>query len=82
MFDIFNRDAFVFWDPADPRAALELVRQLETNSVAYMRMLVQPVLAAGNITLERYFSVDASIGGGKLGKRIRSMVEALPSEAT
>jgi hypothetical protein len=72
IFDLFNPEAFLFWNVKDPQAAtttLERLAYLETNRTAYHEMTQQPILAPG--ALERYFSFDDHFGGGVLKKTIR-----------
>jgi hypothetical protein len=72
IFDIFRADAFIYWDVDDPQPALERILHLEQNQTAYEEVLRQPILARGAV--EKYFSMDESIGGGKLKTRIREYV--------
>ena len=69
VFDIFNRDAFVFVDVKNPVEAMGKIRQLEENPKEYRKMRNQPMLADGERTIEKYFSYD-----GHLRERIRSMM--------
>jgi hypothetical protein len=69
IFDIFNQEAFLFWNVKDPQATLERLYYLETNRTAYNEMTQQPILAPG--ALDRYFSLDDHFGGGVLKKTIR-----------
>jgi Glycosyltransferase family 10 (fucosyltransferase) C-term len=75
VFDIFNKDAFIYYDIHNPEHALEQIRYMEIeNRTAYDEMLSQPILANGRATVERYFSLQDDIGGGKLIRRIRAML--------
>jgi alpha(1,3/1,4) fucosyltransferase len=38
VFDIFNRDAFIYFDPENPNEALNRVKYLESNLTAYMEI--------------------------------------------
>ena len=69
VFDIFNRDAFVFVDVKNPAEAMGRIRELEENPRKYRKMRNQPMLADGQRTIEKYFSYD-----GQLRDRIRSMM--------
>jgi hypothetical protein len=71
IFDIFNRDAFLFYQPGK---TLEEIMYLEKNSTAYYERLAAPILANGNQTVRDYFSLTDDIGGGHLKHRIRSML--------
>ena len=53
---IFNKKAFVFYDVQDPLPALRQVAQLEQNKALYDLMMMEPILANGHSTVERYFS--------------------------
>ena len=75
--DIFNREAMILWDPTDHTAALTLIRQLNGNHTAWAAMVTRPVLKDGERTLQEYFSVADSVGGGMLKERIRRMVAGL-----
>ena len=48
---------------------------LETNQTAYDEVMKEPILAHGNDTIDRYFSLQDGIGRGSFLKRkIRDMV--------
>jgi hypothetical protein len=70
ILDIFNPKAFVFWDVEHPVKALEQIRYLEENRTAYEQVLQQPILTSR--TMEKYFSMDDSFGGGR-SQRTRSL---------
>lgn len=70
IFDIFNRDAFVFYNVSDPTPAIERVKELETNSKIYESVLKLPLLANGEKTLRKYFSFRPDIAGGWLRKML------------
>ena len=74
VFDVFNRKAFVFWDPADEGAgALQTLQELISNDTAYQEMLHQePIMANGDTTVRDYFSMSDSIGGGYLKQKLRT----------
>ena len=74
VFDLFNKDAFIYYEIDDPQPALDRIAYLETNRTAYAEVLAQPILANGERTLEEYFSLSDDVGGGKLKKRIWDMV--------
>ena len=76
VFDVFNRKAFVFWDPLDGgAAALQRLQELVSNNTAYYEMLRQePILSNGDTTVRDYFSVLDSIGNGYLKQRLRKMM--------
>jgi hypothetical protein len=72
IFDMFDADTFIYWDVDDPQPALERLMYLEQNQSAYEEILRRPILAPGAV--EKYFSLDESIGGGKLKMEIREYV--------
>jgi hypothetical protein len=75
IFDVFNKDAFIFYDIKHPELALEKIRYMEKeNRTAYYEMLSKPILANGTDTIERYFSVHDDVGGGKLIRKVRVML--------
>jgi hypothetical protein len=56
IFDIFNHNAFVFYNVSDPAPALDRIRLLEENITAYMQVSRdEPILAHGNVTIDKYF---------------------------
>ena len=75
VFDIFNPRAFVYYDPGRPQQALAQIVHLETNQTAYDEMMKEPILAHGNDTIDRYFSLQDGVGRNSfLKQRIRDMV--------
>ena len=72
VYNLFNKDAFIYYDIENPTPALERILYLEKNVNAYEHMLAQPMFADG--ALEKYFSLSDDIGGGKLKQRIHNMV--------
>ena len=74
IFDLFNKESFIFYNISDPTPALEKVAYLESNPAAYDAMMNQPILANGDKTIEDYFSFSDDIGNGKLKSKIRSML--------
>lgn len=71
VFEIFNRHAFVFYDIDNPEPALQYIAYLESNATAYGEVARQPVLAHGEDTIARYFSLRDSEGHGQLKWAIR-----------
>ena len=71
VFDIFNRNAFIYFDIENPYQALDRIEHLENDPQEYERMLNEPILADGVNTIEKYFSFEDSIGHGMLKKRVR-----------
>ena len=67
--DMFNPLAFIYWDVDRPSIALERIRFLESNRTAYEDAVQQPILAPR--ALEKYFSMDDSVGGGALKRKLR-----------
>jgi len=75
VYKIFNAKAFIYYDIDHPEGALEIVRYLENNETAYNEVMSEPILANGGDTIEEYFSMSDSIGGGKLKSKIRKLME-------
>jgi hypothetical protein len=69
VFDIFNRNAFIYFDPENPNDALDRVRYLEYNVTAYKEMRQHPIFATG--ALQKYFSLADNIADGALKRKIR-----------
>lgn len=74
VFDLFNKDAFIYWNISDSTPSLEKIAYLENNITAYDEMTKQPVLAHGRATIEQHFSWSDQIGGGRLKWEIREML--------
>lgn len=72
IFEVFNKDAFVFYDINNPEPALKYVSYLERNRTAYQHVLKQPILANGNETIRQFFSLSDEVGVGVLKAKIRS----------
>ena len=66
VFNIFNRDAFVFFNEDRPQETIENVRALLADEEKYNSMLAQPILAAG--AFDRFFAL---YGKGKASAEIR-----------
>jgi hypothetical protein len=72
IFDVFNRNAFVFYDIHNPSPALERIRYLEENETAYLQVSRdEPILAHGSLTIDKFFSLDDAVGNGTLKRKIR-----------
>ena len=74
VFKVFNREAFIFWDPDHPELALERLAYLEANPDAYKEMQARPYLAHGAESVLEYFSYSSDVGEGWMQKRIFSML--------
>lgn len=74
VYDLFNPNAFVFYDVENPQKALSRIRELEENPKEYEKVLNAPLLAKGEETVKTYFSWDETVGEGELKKRIRKMI--------
>lgn len=74
VFEVFNRDAMVFFDDTKPNASINLIRDLTADEDAYDAMVSRPILANGTRTVEDVFSLNDTLGNGKLKRRIRRMV--------
>jgi hypothetical protein len=71
VFNIFNKDAFIFYNDTDPQPALDLVAALESDKGRYDEMMNEPIAANGEITIQDYFSFSDDIGGGSLKEKMR-----------
>lgn len=71
IFDMFNAKAFVFYNVSDPQPALDQIKALRDNEDLYEAMLNETIIANGEETIEKYFSFNNSIGGGRLKRKIR-----------
>jgi len=69
VFNIFNKDAFIFFDRENPERTKNRVRALLKNETAYRVMLSQPVTR--NAQFEKYFSLEK---GGALYHEIRAFL--------
>lgn len=75
IFEIFNPQAFIYYDIEAPQTALDHIAYLEQNETAYMDMLKnQPILKNGEATIKEFFSFSNDLGGGHLKKQIRNMM--------
>jgi hypothetical protein len=72
ILEIFNENAFIFYNISDPGPALAKFQLWATNQTLYNEALMAPVLAPGAV--EKYFSFNASLGGGALRNRIRDFL--------
>jgi len=78
IFDIFNPNAFIYYDIEHPQVALERVAYLEKNETAYLDVLRnEPILKNGNQTIRDFFSYSDDLGHGHLKRRIRQMMGML-----
>jgi len=75
IFDVFNHNAFVFYNVSNSSSALERILHLEENETAFLQVSRdEPILAHGNVTIDKFFSLDDSIGNGTLKRKIRIML--------
>jgi len=72
VFDIFNKDAFVYFNESSPEEAVTLVRHLMEDPTAYERKRRQPILAEG--AMSKYFSLFYE-QKGVLASQIRKHLE-------
>ena len=75
IFDIFNKDAFVYYDIENPEEALERIRYLEQNKTAFEEVRNAPILKDGDETVRKYFSLRDDVGGGYLKNQIRALMK-------
>jgi hypothetical protein len=71
VFDVFSSESFVFYDINNPNPALQLIAELEKNRTKYIEMMGRSILAEGARSIEKYFSFNDEIGGGRLKRAIR-----------
>ena len=71
IFDMFNAKAFVFYNVSDPQPALDHIKALRDNEDLYEAILNETIIANGDETIEKDFSFNNSIGGGRLKRKIR-----------
>ena len=71
IFDIFNEKAFVFYNISNPQPALDQIAELERDRVKYNAMKMEPIVAHGNETIDKYFSMSDDIGNGSFKRRAR-----------
>lgn len=71
VFDIFNPDAFIFYNISNPNDALERLSYLEKNKTAYEKVMKTPILR-NEESYKKYFTLD-----GGLKDEVRSMVESV-----
>ena len=74
ILDIFNPQAFVFYDVTNPQPALERIQTLQTDEAAYQAVMAEPILAHGAATVNRYFSLSNDLGDGSLMRQIHAMM--------
>ncbi|KAL7529846.1 hypothetical protein ACHAXR_005115 [Thalassiosira sp. AJA248-18] len=72
IFDIFNKNAFVYYNVTDPLYALRWIAELESNKALYNQMMSEPILAHGNETIEKYFSFTDDIGNGWYKNQVKN----------
>jgi hypothetical protein len=73
VFDVFNKDAFVYWDVDNPQASLDQLMRLDQDDDAYEKMLSTPYLADGQNTVDKFFSYTSDAADG-IRQRVRDMV--------
>lgn len=78
VLEIFDRRAFVYWDDANPQAALAEIQQLASNDTAYWERFQVPILQDGNHTIRQFFSLSDAVGDGYLKGQIREMMGLEP----
>ncbi|KAL3934258.1 MAG: hypothetical protein SGBAC_009980 [Bacillariaceae sp.] len=86
VFELFNPDAFVFYDydyaiTADDNDnnhasnnAIGELQYLQANRTYYDWKMEQPILAHGPASAEAYLSLSEDVGNGRLRTRIRNML--------
>lgn len=80
IFNIFNKNAFVYYDVNQAQFAIDKVKYLAKNQSAYDDMLKESILADSQNTLREYFSLVDTVGGGNLKDKIRHMLGIYPQK--
>ena len=65
----------MYFDVNRPQSAVEKVRLLETNSTVYERMMEEPILAEGESTINKWFSLSDQLGDGALKAKVRAIIQ-------
>ena len=76
IFDIFNKNAFIFYNVSDPHEAHTKIQKLEADPGFYEKMSSAPILANGEESVKMYFSFSNTVGEGTLKHKIRSLLSA------
>ncbi|KAG7367449.1 glycosyltransferase family 10 fucosyltransferase [Nitzschia inconspicua] len=74
VFDVFNKDAFLFFDIQNPQGTLDKIRYLEAHPEAYSEILRAPILKHGSQTIDQFFSIFPQVGNGTLNFEVRRMM--------
>jgi hypothetical protein len=75
VFEIFHKDAFIYYNFDNPTETLNEIRYLESNETAYRERLAAPILRNGSQTIDDFFSLSDDIGSGSLKRKIRKMLD-------
>ena len=78
VYNIFNAQSFIYYDIQHPQAALEKIQFLNDNKTAYQQVMDTPILANGSVTIQDFFSMNDTIGGGHLKQQIRLLMGMEP----
>ena len=78
VYNIFNAQSFIYYDIQHPQAALEKIQFLNDNKTAYQQVMDTPILANGSVTIQDFFSMNDTIGGGHLKQQIRLLMGLEP----
>jgi hypothetical protein len=70
IFKLINKDSFIFYNISHPEDALEQIKSLQTDALAYAKMMARPIFANGHHTLAEYMTFS----DGPLQTRIRNTV--------
>ncbi|GFH56613.1 hypothetical protein CTEN210_13089 [Chaetoceros tenuissimus] len=74
IFDIFNKNSFVFYNISNPSPALKIVKELRNDKEKMKEMKNQKILSNGYKTLQKYFSFNDEVGDGHLKKILREKI--------
>jgi hypothetical protein len=74
VFDFISPKAFIWYDIDDPKEAFDRIAHLKSNRTAYLEMFREPILANGEETIAKYFSLRDDVGGGRLKWAVRDRI--------
>ena len=80
VFNMFNKNAFVWYDVDAPELALQQIAYLEKNRSAWKEMRARPILAPG--AAQTYFSFTDAIGGGQLLEKLKVLLRSSYAKET
>ena len=80
IFEIFNRDAFIYYDINNSQKTIDEIKYLQSNTTAYVEKLkYQRILQNVTYAKQEIFSLTDEIGNGKLKHFIRTKIGLEPN---